>query len=82
VNNAFFLEQVVGDNAVQDPSYPVYVDTTVMSGNTGEYNPDTSGFDGLQYMICNPDNDFFPDLSKIGKTGVTLQLLRYPIVYS
>jgi LL-diaminopimelate aminotransferase len=64
---------------VQDPSYPVYVDTTVMSGNTGEYDPDTSGFDGLQYMICNPDNDFFPDLSKIGKTGVTLQLLRYPI---
>ena len=54
---------------MQDPSYPVYVDTSVMSGNTGEYNADSAGFDGVEYMVCNPDNDFFPDLSKIGKSS-------------
>lgn len=56
--------------AVQDPSYPVYVDTSVISGNTGDYNEGASGFDGLEYMVCNPENDFFPDLEKTAKTGV------------
>jgi hypothetical protein len=58
--------------ALQDPSYPVYVDTSVMKGNTGDYNPEASGFDGLEYMVCNPENDFFPDLSKVAKTGTLL----------
>jgi hypothetical protein len=50
--------------AVQDPSYPVYVDTTVMLGNTGGHNG--TGFDGVEYMLCTPENNFFPDLSKVG----------------
>lgn len=58
-------------SSLQDPSYPVYVDTSVMSGNTGDYNTESSGFDGVEYMVCNPDNSFFPDLSKIGRTGAT-----------
>ena len=49
--------------AVQDPSYPVYVDTTVMMGNTGNHNG--TGFDNVQYMLCTPENNFFPDLSKV-----------------
>lgn len=54
--------------AVQDPSYPVYVDTTVMLGNTG--NHDGTGFAGIEYMLCTPENDFFPDLSKAKRTDV------------
>ena len=55
----FGLDKTV---AVQDPSYPVYVDTTVMMGNTGLHNG--TGFDNVTYMVCNPENNFFPDLSK------------------
>lgn len=51
--------------AVQDPSYPVYVDTSVIQGCTQEYNPESEGFDGIEYMLCNADNGFFPDLSKV-----------------
>jgi len=50
--------------APQDPSYPVYVDSSVMMGMTGEYK-EGSGFEGVQYMVCRPENDFFPDLSKV-----------------
>lgn len=49
--------------AAQDPSYPVYVDTTVMLGNTGTHNG--TGFDGIEYMVCKPENKFFPDLSQV-----------------
>lgn len=50
--------------AVQDPSYPVYVDTSVMMGNTGAH--DGTGFAGISYMVCNPENNFFPDMDKVG----------------
>eukprot|EP00803_Ostreobium_quekettii_P003671 evm.model.scf_66EXC.14 EVM.evm.TU.scf_66EXC.14 scf_66EXC:126003-130407(-) len=56
--------------AVQDPSYPVYVDTTVIQGSTGNYNPASEGFDGIEYMLCNADNGFFPDLSKVPPTDL------------
>lgn len=51
----------------QDPSYPVYVDTSVMVGQTGEINEDTMQYDNIVYMPCSPSNDFFPDL-KVNKT--------------
>lgn len=35
--------------AVQDPSYPVYVDTSVMMGMTGEYTG--QGFENIEYMV-------------------------------
>lgn len=44
--------------AVQDPVYPVYVDSAVMGGRTGEYS--NGRYKGLVYMECNEDNDFFP----------------------
>ncbi len=50
--------------AVQDPAYPVYVDTNVIAGRTGEYNPDKGCYDGLIYMPCNEENGFFSDLPK------------------
>ena len=50
--------------AVQDPSYPVYVDGGVICGQTGGYIEKTSQFAGIQYMPCTPDNNFFPELPK------------------
>lgn len=55
--------------AVQDPSYPGYVDTAVIAGHTGAYNDASAGFEGLEYMVCRPDNDFFPDLANTAQTG-------------
>ena len=46
--------------AVQDPAYPVYVDSNVISGRTG--NATDSGYEGLVYMPCTEENGFFPDL--------------------
>jgi LL-diaminopimelate aminotransferase len=48
--------------AVQDPAYPVYVDSNVISGRTGQATD--SGYQGLVYMPCTEGNGFFPDLPK------------------
>jgi len=44
--------------AVQDPAYPVYVDSNVIAGRTG--NASESGYTGLVYMPCTEENGFFP----------------------
>jgi len=54
--------------ALQDPAYPVYVDSSIIMGMTGEYNG--TNFDGISYMECRPDNDFFPDLDKAPATDI------------
>ena len=47
--------------AVQDPVYPVYVDTNVMVGRTGV--ADANGrYPGLVYLPCTSDNGFTPAL--------------------
>ncbi len=43
--------------AVTDPVYPVYVDTNVMAGHTGEAN-DRGEYAGLVYIPITADNDF------------------------
>ena len=53
--------------AVCDPVYPVYVDTNVMAGRTGTYNPTTEQWSDVIYMPCTADNGFAPELPK-GKT--------------
>ncbi|MEL4896002.1 LL-diaminopimelate aminotransferase [Crocosphaera sp. Alani8] len=47
--------------AVTDPVYPVYVDTNVMAGNTGETN-DRGEYDGLVYLPISADNNFTADI--------------------
>jgi len=56
--------------AVQDPSYPVYIDSSVMYGKTGSCNKKTSQFSNIVYMPCTPENNFFPDFEKIGKADI------------
>ena len=48
--------------AVCDPVYPVYVDSNVMSGRTGEYNPNTGRWSNVIYMPCTAENNFAPEL--------------------
>lgn len=50
--------------AVCDPVYPVYVDTNVMSGRTGEYDAVTGKWSNVIYMPCTMENDFVPELPK------------------
>lgn len=50
--------------AVCDPVYPVYVDTNVMAGRTGEYDPATGNWSEVIYMPCTAENGFAPELPK------------------
>lgn len=58
IQEIFGLDNTV---AICDPVYPVYVDTNVMAGRTGEFNHATEQFDKIVYMPCTPDNGFIPE---------------------
>lgn len=50
--------------AVCDPVYPVYVDTNVMAGRTGTYDPGMETWSDVIYMPCTKETDFSPELPK------------------
>lgn len=50
--------------AVTDPVYPVYVDSNVMAGRTGEYDPKTEMWSNVIYMPSTAENGFVPELPK------------------
>ena len=50
--------------AVCDPVYPVYVDTNVMAGRTGTYDPATETWRDVIYMPCTKETNFAPELPK------------------
>ncbi|PCJ56860.1 MAG: LL-diaminopimelate aminotransferase [Candidatus Hydrogenedentota bacterium] len=57
------IQSIFGEDnvvAVQDPAYPVYVDSNVIGGKTGSGSD--GQFDGLVYMPCTEENNFFPEL--------------------
>ena len=47
--------------AVCDPVYPVYVDTNVMAGRTGTYDPKSETWSDVIYMPCTAENNFAPE---------------------
>jgi len=56
------LQILFGPNvhiAVQDPTYPVYVDTSHLAGSQS-----------ITYLPCEKKNNFFPDLSKLPITDL------------
>lgn len=58
------IQEIFGNNniiAICDPVYPVYADTTVMSGKTGICQPN-GYFDNIIYLPCNEENGFTPEL--------------------
>jgi LL-diaminopimelate aminotransferase len=58
IQEIFAVDNII---AVADPAYPVYVDTNVMAGRTGEAD-DKGRYAGLYYMPCTEANDFLPEL--------------------
>lgn len=60
--------------AVTDPVYPVYVDTNVMAGHTGEVN-EKGEFEGLVYLPISAENNF---TAKIPSQKVDLIYLCFP----
>ena len=60
--------------AITDPVYPVYVDTNVMAGNTGDAD-ENGAYEGLVYLPCTAENDFTP---AIPEEKVDLVYLCYP----
>lgn len=71
------IQEIFGNDniiAVGDPVYPVYVDTTVMSGKTGNINNE-GYFEGIVYMPCTEANGFVPELPT---QKVDLIFLCYP----
>ncbi|MGK7894291.1 MAG: LL-diaminopimelate aminotransferase [Xenococcus sp. (in: cyanobacteria)] len=60
--------------AVTDPVYPVYVDTNVMAGRTGEAN-DKGEYEGLFYLPISAENDF---TAQIPAEKVDLIYLCFP----
>lgn len=60
--------------AVQDPVYPVYVDTNVMAGRTGEAD-EIGRYEGLTYLPCTAENEFTPNLPE---QPVDMIYLCYP----
>jgi LL-diaminopimelate aminotransferase len=56
------IQEIFGDDctiSVTDPSYPVYVDTNVMAGRSGEAD-DGGAYAGILYLPANEQNDFAP----------------------
>jgi len=48
----------------------VYVDTSVMTGQTQLLDESTKQYDGIVYMPCNPQNEYFPDLKKTARADI------------
>lgn len=58
------IQEIFGlDNsiAVTDPVYPVYVDTNVMAGRSGELGEDGK-WSEITYVPCTSENNFVPEL--------------------
>lgn len=61
------IQEIFGQDcriAVCDPVYPVYVDSNVMAGRAGSYDPATGKWSRVIYMPCTAENGFVPELPK------------------
>ncbi|MFA6890940.1 MAG: LL-diaminopimelate aminotransferase [Sphaerochaetaceae bacterium] len=62
-SDAANIQQLFGPSdivAVQDPAYPVYVDSNVIGGRTGSFEPEKEGYGGFVYLPCIAENGFVP----------------------
>ncbi|MGM0689053.1 MAG: LL-diaminopimelate aminotransferase [Bacillota bacterium] len=58
IQSIFGVDNLV---ALQDPGYPVYVDSNVIAGRSGTYNIESGDYKGFVYMVCCEENDFIPE---------------------
>lgn len=70
IQSIFSTDNII---AVQDPVYPVYVDSNVMAGRTGVYK--NGKYTGIAYLPCNKENNFVP---KIPDTKIDIMFLCSP----
>lgn len=68
----FALHNII---AVTDPVYPVYVDSNVMAGRTGQYIPAKGQYEQFVYLPCTEANGMKPALPT---TRVDLIYLCFP----
>ena len=50
--------------AITDPVYPVYLDTNVMAGRSGDFDENTGTYKKIVYLPVTAENDFKPELPK------------------
>lgn len=72
IQEIFSTDSIV---AVQDPVYPVYVDTNVMAGRAGGFNTEIGRYEKIVYLDCSAENNFKPSLPT---ERVDLIYLCYP----
>lgn len=53
----FAKENIV---AITDPVYPVYLDTNVLAGRSGEYNKEIGKYENIIYLKACEENQFMP----------------------
>lgn len=59
--------------AIPDPVYPVYLDSNVMAGRTGDFK--NGRYESVFYLDCNSENNFLP---KIPQEKIDLIYLCFP----
>jgi len=74
IQEIFGLNNVI---AVTDPVYPVYVDTNVMAGRTGQANKNGQ-YGKIVYMPCTAENNFIPELPSPSVGRVDIIYLCFP----
>jgi len=74
IQSIFSRDNVI---AVQDPAYPVYIDTNVIAGRTGKFDSKSGQYEGIIYMPCTEEEGFIPNVSSFRiKTGEKFHGLR------
>jgi len=61
IQDLFGSDNVV---AIQDPAYPVYVDSNVVGGRTGRFDKEKLCYDGFVYLESTEENGFIPEPPK------------------
>jgi len=72
------IQEIFGTDmkvAVQDPVYTVYLDTNIMAGRSGEYDPDSERYKNIIYLPATAENGFVP---KLPEEKVDVIYLCYP----
>ncbi|KAJ9167064.1 hypothetical protein P3X46_021743 [Hevea brasiliensis] len=67
------LQMLLGSHvtvAIQDPSFPGYIDSSVIVGQAGKLEEETGKYGNIVYMNCGCENGFFPDLSTTPRTDI------------
>ncbi|KAJ6989621.1 hypothetical protein NC653_018179 [Populus alba x Populus x berolinensis] len=67
------LQLLLGSNvsiAVQDQSFPAYVDSSVIIGHAGDFEDKSRMYGNIEYMKCVPQTNFFPDLATTSRSDI------------